>query len=114
MYIAHALLYCDEREVARPREGVVEGINQIRIPHGILQVLFRQWPIHPRIMANYILIRLRTRRWRFGPGLTFRLDRFPGVSRDDRVLRNAPVETAQPVHLRVQPRARVQLVRLEK
>ena len=30
------------------------------------------------------------------------------------MLRNAPVKTAQPVHLRVQPRARVQLVRLEK
>ena len=65
-------------------------------------------------MANYIPIRLRIRRWWFGPGLAFRLDRFPGLSRDDRVLRNAPVETAQPVDLRVQPRARVQLVRFEK
>ena len=65
-------------------------------------------------MTNYILIRLRIRRWRSGPGLTFRLDRCPGLSRDDRVLRNASVQTAQPVHLRVQPRARVQLVRFEK
>ena len=114
MDVVHNMLYGDERKVASPREGVVKGINQIRIPRGILQELVRQWPIHPQIMTNYILIRLRTRRWRSGPGLTFRLDRFPGVSRDDRVLRNAPVQTAQPVHLRVQPRARVQLVRFEE
>ena len=30
------------------------------------------------------------------------------------MLRNAPVQTAQPVHLRVRPRARVQLVRFEE